>query len=66
MGFKIWLRGPADDPQVEVVGEHAWYWDSGHYSQRKNRSIMRELHTREESEQLQIADGVWFLPGRLP
>jgi hypothetical protein len=41
MGFKTWLRGPADDPRVEVIGEHAWYWDSTHYSQRKNRSVMR-------------------------
>ncbi len=66
MGFKFWLRGPADDPRVEVVGEDAFYRDSGHDSEREDRSLIRELLSKEDSERLQVADGVWVLPGRLP
>lgn len=66
MSFKFWLRGPADDPQVEVIGEHSWYWQSSHYSERRDRSIMRELMTEEESERLQMEPGRWFLPGTPP
>ena len=66
MSFKFWLRGPADDPRVEVVGEHAFYWDSAHFSRRKDRSLMREMLTEEDSRRFQIAEGVWHFPGRPP
>lgn len=62
MSFKIWLRGPADDPQVEVIGEHAWWLEGSH----RNRSVMSELLTEEENERLQVGEGRWLLPGTPP
>jgi hypothetical protein len=64
--FKFWLRGPADDPRVELIGEEACYWRSGHLSQRPERSIMAELLTAQESEDLQVEPGLWLLPGPPP
>lgn len=59
MRFKTWLRGPAEDPQVELIGEDGRPW-------RAERSIMRELLTPEEARHLEIAEGRWFLPGTPP
>jgi len=66
MRFKTWLRGPAEDPEVELIGEWSWYWRSGHYSQRAERSIMAELLTPEEVRHLEVAEGRWYLPGPPP
>jgi hypothetical protein len=66
MSFKFWLRGPADDPQVEIVGEHAYYWSSSHFSERRDRSVMRELLGEEGSRRFQISEGRWLLPGPPP
>ena len=64
--IKFWLRGPADDPHVEIVGHWNAYWRSGHFSQRTERSIMAELLTAEEAAALQVEPGRWFLPGTPP
>lgn len=66
MNFKFWLRGPADDPQVELIGEHGWYWHSGHFSQRADRSIMAEMLTPDEVRRLEASEGRWLLPGPPP
>jgi hypothetical protein len=64
--FKIWLRGPADDPRVELIGDEEWQRRSGHFSQREERSVMAELLTPQEVKDLQIQHGRWFLPGTPP
>jgi len=66
MQFKFWLRGPADDPRVELIGEEGWYWRSGHFSQREERSVMAELLTAQEVKNLQLQPGRWLLPGTPP
>jgi hypothetical protein len=66
MKIKFWLRGPADNPQVEIVGH--WHGDRrpGHFSQRPERSIMAELLTAQEAAALQVEPGRWLLPGTPP
>jgi len=66
MRFKIWLRGPANSPRAEVIGDWGWYWRSAHYNQREERSLMAELLTPEQVEQCQLREGWWFLPGAPP
>lgn len=66
MKFKFWLRGPADDPRVELIGEEACYWRSDHIRQRPGRSIMAELLTAQEAADLQVEPGLWLLPGPPP
>ena len=66
MSFKFWLRGPADDPQVEIIGHWNGYWRSGHFSQRPERSIMRELLGEEQARDLEVREGFWLLPGTPP
>ena len=64
MRFKIWLRGPSDGPRVELIAEYGWH--SGHLRQRKERSIMAELHSLEESDAVQVSEGVWLFLGTPP
>lgn len=66
MRFKMWLRGPADNPEVEVIGEHTYYWRSGHWRGPQERSVMAELLTPDEIRHLEISEGRWFLPGPPP
>lgn len=66
MKVKMWLRGPADNPRVELIGGWGWYWRSGHYSQREERSLMAELLTAREVEELHPENGRWLLPGTPP
>ena len=63
MRFKTWLRA---DEQVELIGSEGWYWRSGHFSQRAERSVMAELLTPEEVRHLEVAEGRWHLPGPPP
>jgi len=64
----MWLRGPADDPRVELIGDDGWYRPSGHdeFSQREERSLMAELLSPKEAKKLQIAPGRWLLRGTPP
>ncbi|MFI5494614.1 hypothetical protein [Actinoplanes sp. NPDC051859] len=64
--FKMWLRGPADAPRVEFIGAAGWYWQSGHFSQRPERSIMAELLTDDQVRMLRDSNGRWSLPGTPP
>jgi hypothetical protein len=66
MKFKIWLRGPADHPRIEIIGAEDWYRHTAHFSQREQRSVMAELLTPQEAEDLQISPGRWLLPGTPP
>ena len=66
MKFKIWLRGPADDPRVELIGDQEWYRRPAHFRQREERSVMAELLTPQEAKDLQFEPGRWFLPGNPP
>ncbi|ROP32824.1 hypothetical protein EDD30_5773 [Couchioplanes caeruleus] len=66
MRFKMWLRNPGSDPQVEIIGDSAWYWRSGHFSQRIERSVMAELLSEDEVQRLQLQPGRWLLPGIPP
>lgn len=64
-GFKFWLRGPADNPQVEIVA-HRDGGSSRNAPQRAERSIMRELLGDEVSHDLEVTEGRWLLPGFPP
>ncbi|MEV6596967.1 hypothetical protein AB0M36_08910 [Actinoplanes sp. NPDC051346] len=59
MGFKFWLRGPADDPQVEIIGPDGWYWRSGHFRQRRERSDLpaEDESGRDDLSSTQVQDG---------
>jgi hypothetical protein len=63
MRFKGWLRA---DEQVEIIGPDGWYFRSGHWQQREERSVMAELLSEDEVRHLEIAEGRWFLPGTPP
>jgi len=65
---KIWLRGPANDPRVELIGDDGWYRPTDHdeSSQSEERSLMAELLTTQETKNLQSAPGRWLLPGTPP
>lgn len=64
--MKFWLRGPADNPQVEVVGEYAESGSRDRDSERPDRSVLRELLTEDEAQRFRVTDGVWYLPGGPP
>jgi hypothetical protein len=66
MRFKIWLRGPADNPRVEMIGDKGWDQRSDDTTQRGERSLMAELLTLQEAENLQTGSGRWLLPGTPP
>ncbi|GAB1691362.1 hypothetical protein [Krasilnikovia sp. M28-CT-15] len=62
MRIKLWLRGPADDPQVEIVAE----FDGrapGRPAARAGRSILTEALPHDGTSRRPVADGWWFLPG---
>jgi hypothetical protein len=67
MRFKTWLRAGGE---VEIIGPDGWYWRSGHWQQRAERSVMAELLaetlTPQEIRALEIGPGVWLLPGPPP
>lgn len=65
-GFTFWLRGPADNPWVEVVGHRDGSGQPADFSERAQRSIMRELLGHDGSQSLDVADGRWLLPGAPP
>jgi hypothetical protein len=64
--FKTWLIGPADDPQVEIIGDEEWRQGTNHLKRREERSMMAELFSPQEVKDLQLAPGQWFLPGIPP
>lgn len=66
MRLRFWLRGPSDDPQVELISDYAWYWRTADFGQRGERSVMAELTTSEEVARLEIHPGHWYMPGSLP
>ncbi|WP_170047626.1 hypothetical protein [Couchioplanes caeruleus] len=51
---------------MEIIGDSAWYWRSGHFSQRIERSVMAELLSEDEVQRLQLQPGRWLLPGIPP
>ena len=65
--MKRWLRGPDSEgePQVELIGNDGWYWRSGHYGQREERSVIVDL-LGDEAARFRVSDGVYLFPGRLP
>jgi hypothetical protein len=64
--FKIWLRGPADAPRIELIGDEEWYRHSGPFSRHEGRSVMAELLAPQDAKDLQFAPGQWLLPGTPP
>jgi hypothetical protein len=60
--MKFWLR---DNEQVEVIidDDDDQYWrEFG----REQRSIMAELLTSEEAKHLEVSEGRWLFPGKMP
>jgi len=62
--FKFWLRGPVDNPQVELIGDQRWH--AGYIGKRAERSVMAELLTPQDIKQLRDEHGRWHLPGAPP
>ncbi|WP_412746279.1 hypothetical protein [Krasilnikovia sp. MM14-A1004] len=60
MRIRLWLRGPGDDPRVEIVTEFD-EWAPERRDAR--RSVLTEALPLDGTSRRPVADGWWFLPG---
>ncbi|RZU48550.1 hypothetical protein EV385_0267 [Krasilnikovia cinnamomea] len=61
MRIKLWLRGPGDDPRVEIVTEFEG-WEPEYLAARAHRSVLAEALPQDGTSRRPVADGWWFLP----